>query len=128
MMHVIIAVVIAISIPSVLYTSGFDFDFYSLFIRYLSLPVALMAFVWYVLIVKTPNKQVSLISGLSRLSFGVYFIHIFIMRCFLWKIDLIKDMPGLIQIPVITLSTLFVSFLIVTLISRLPFSKFIIGV
>ena len=127
-MHVIIAVVIAILIPAVMYTSGLDYDFYSLLIRYLSLPVALMAFVWFVLINKTPNKQVSLIGWLSRLSFGVYFIHIFIMRYFLWKIDFIKDMPGLVQIPVITLSTLFVSFLIVTLISRLPFSKYLIGV
>jgi surface polysaccharide O-acyltransferase-like enzyme len=125
--HVIIAVVIAISIPALLYISSFDFDFYSL-LWYLSLPVALMAFVWFVLINKTPNKQVSVIGELSRLSFGVYFIHIFIMRCFLWKIDFIKDMPGLVQIPVITLSTLFVSILIVKLISRLPFSKFIIGV
>lgn len=125
--HIIIALVIAILIPALLYASGIDFNFYSL-LWYLCLPVVLMAGVWFVLINRTPNKHFSLISEISRLSFGIYFVHIFILRRCLWRIDFIRDMPGLIQIPVVMIATVVLSFLVVKLISRLPHSKYIIGV
>lgn len=125
--HVVVAVVIAILIPALLYASGIEFNFYSL-LWYLSLPVVLMASVWFVLINRTPNKHFFLISEISRLSFGIYFVHIFILRRCLWRIDFIRELPGLIQIPVVMIATLVLSFLIVKLISRLPFSKYIIGV
>lgn len=127
MLHVIMAVVVAISIPTLLYASSFVFNFYSL-LWYLSIPVVSMAFVWFVLIDRTTNKKFSLITEMSRLSFGIYFIHIFIMRDILWSINLIYELPGVIQILVVTMATLILSFLIVKLISRLPFSKYIIGV
>lgn len=125
--HIIIALVIAISIPALLYASGIDFNFYSL-LWYLSLPVVLMAGVWFVLINRTTNKHFYLISEISRLSFGIYFVHIFILRRFLWRVDFIKDLPGVIQIPVVMIATLVLSFLVVKLISLLPHSKYIIGV
>ena len=127
LIHVVIAIVIAFAIPILLYASNHEFNFYTL-LWYLSLPVALLAFVWFVLINRVPDKQFSLISEISKLSFGIYFIHIFILRRLLWKIDIIKDLPGLIQIPVVMITTLVLSFLVVKLISRLPYSKYIIGV
>ena len=125
--HVVVAVVIALLIPALLYATGIEFNFYSL-LWYLSLPVVLMASVWFVLINRTPNNQFYLISEISRLSFGIYFVHIFILRRCLWRIDVIRELPGLIQIPVVMIATLVLSFLVVKLISRLPFSKYIIGV
>lgn len=125
--HVMVAIVISFLIPALLYASGTEFDFYSL-LWYLSLPVVLMAGVWFVLINRTPNKRFSLISEISRLSFGIYFVHIFILRRILWRIDFIRDLPGLIQIPVVMVATFALSFLVVKLISRLPFSKYLIGV
>ena len=125
--HVIVAILIAVLIPVILYSCNLEFNFYSL-LWYLSIPVALLAYVWFVLINRTPDKQFSLISEISRLSFGIYFIHIFILRKFLWKIEIIKDLPGLIQIPVVMITTLILSYLIVKLISRLPHSKYMIGV
>ena len=43
-----VAIVVVALIPSLLYSSRIEFDFYSM-LWYLSLPVALMSFVWYVL-------------------------------------------------------------------------------
>lgn len=125
--HVVIAIAIAVLVPALLFASGVEFSFYSM-LWYLSLPVVSMAFVWFVLINKTSDKQISLVSEISKLSFGIYFIHVFILRRFLLKIEFIQEMPGLIQIPVVMISTLVLSFLIVKLISRLPHSKYIIGV
>ena len=121
--HIIAAGLLAIVIPVIIYTSGIECDFYSM-LWYLSLPVALMAFGWFVLIKRFPNKASSFIGHASALSL----VHIFIMRRIVWHIGFIGDLPGLIQIPCIMLITLLASYLVVWLISRLPFSKYIIGV
>lgn len=125
--HVLVAVTIIVLIPTVLYSSHVDFDFNSM-LWYRSLPVALMAFVWYVLIGQCANKRYAFLENVSRLSFGIYLVHIFVMRSILWKTDAILALPGLIQIPVITILTLTISFVIIWILSKLPFSKYIVGV
>ena len=125
--HVIVAFLIAFFIPVALYSSGMEFDFYSM-LWYLSLPVASMAFCWYVLIMRLPNKKVPCIEQMSKLSFGVYFVHILFMRQVIWKIDVITQWSGVTQILTIAVITIIVSYLFSWLISRLPFSKYIIGV
>ena len=125
--HVILAILVAIIVPTCLHVGEIEFDFYRM-LWYLSLPVALMAFSWFVIISKCPNRKVELISEISKLSFGIYLIHIFVMRNILYNIELIRDMPGLVQIPVVSISTFIISFCVVWLISRLPYSKYIIGV
>jgi len=125
--HVFLALAIAIMVPAVLYSSQVEFDFYSM-LWYLSLPVACMAFIWYALICQLHNKRITMFSDLSRLSFGIYLIHIFIMRDLLWQVDAISLLPGLIQIAVITIVTLLFSYIVVWSISKLSFSKYIIGV
>lgn len=125
--HVLLAIAVAIIVPVTLYCSAIEVDFYTM-LWYLSLPVALMAFCWFVVINKCPNKKIAIINEVSKLSFGIYLIHIFIMRNVLWRASLIIELPGVIQIPVVMISTLVLSFLVVKLISRLPFSKYIIGV
>ena len=125
--HVFLALAIAIMVPAVLYSSQVEFDFYSM-LWCLSLPVACMAFIWYALICQLHNKRITMFSDLSRLSFGIYLIHIFIMRDLLWQVDAISLLPGLIQIAVITTVTLLFSYIVVWSISKLSFSKYIIGV
>ena len=75
-----------------------------------------------------PNKRLALVGMVSKLSFGIYFVHIFIMRNIIWNLDVINQMPGLVQIPVIAIATFLLSLLLSWLISKLPFSKYIIGV
>ena len=125
--QIVIAAVFALIIPLALYGSGLDFDFYSM-LWYLSLPVASMAFVWFYFVNQSSNKELKLISEVSRLSFGIYLVHIFVMRDLLWRIGLIIDLPGLLQIPIITFVTFGISFFVVKLISYLPYSKYIVGV
>ena len=125
--HIIVSIILAILIPALIYFSGTEYDFYSM-LWYLSLPVALMSYSWFSMVKLFPNRHYPLIKQASALSFGVYLVHMFIMRRIVWHIGFIGDLPGLIQIPCIMLITLLASYLVVWLISRLPFSKYIIGV
>lgn len=121
-------IVIPILIAIYCKLANLDVDFYQMF-WYLSILVTMMAIGWFMLIKKTfeNKKAVNLITTFSNCSFGVYLIHIFIMRYFLWNLDFISAHGGLIQIILTTILTLGISYLLVFMISKLPFSKYIIG-
>ena len=108
--------------------SVLDFDFYQMF-WYLSIPVTMMSIGWFLFVKREfiNKKALYVTTTLSNCSFGVYLIHIFIMRNFLWNLDFISAYSGLIQIILTTILTLVISYLLVFLISKLPFSKYIIG-
>ena len=125
--HIIAAVAVAVIVPMMLLLSGIEFDFYRV-LWYLSLPVAMMAFAVFLLIMQFPNKPMSTIGEISKLSFGIYFVHVFIMRRIIWNLDVVHSMPWMVQIPVIALSSFLLSLLISWIISRFFFSKYIIGV
>lgn len=125
--HVFISVGIALFVPLTIYISPVKLDFYSA-LWYLTLPVASMALLWFSLIDRLPDFNCLWISNVADLCFGVYFIHIFIIRKCIWNIAFICDMPGLMQLFVISFVSLIVSFAISWILSKLPFSKFIIGV
>jgi surface polysaccharide O-acyltransferase-like enzyme len=124
--HVIMSTIVAVIVPLLLYSSGIEFDFFSS-LWYLSLPVAMLAFTIFVLVMCCPNKQMSLVSKISKLSFGIYFVHIFIMRRIIWNIDWINHLSGIVQITLIALSSFLLSLFLSWLISKLPFSKYMIG-
>lgn len=127
--HIVLTIVTVITTPILLLISGVNYDFYEV-LWYLSLPVALMAFCWFALISKSSifsNHESKAITATSRLSFGIYFIHIFLMRSLIWKIDFIQHMSGLVSIFVIAIFTFVASWGIIWLISKLSFSKYIIG-
>jgi surface polysaccharide O-acyltransferase-like enzyme len=68
------------------------------------------------------------LSKVARLTFGVYLIHIFIMRYVLWHCDYILGIQSyILQTIVIIILTLAGSFILSWLISLLPFSNYIIG-
>lgn len=125
--HVVLAIAVATIVPVTLYFSTIERDFYTM-LWYLSLPVVLMAFCWFVLINQCPNKKIAIINEVSKLSFGIYLIHLLIMRNLLWRISVITELPGVIQIPVVLILTFLLSFIGVWLLSKLTFSKYIIGV
>ena len=125
--HVLVAIMIVFAIPSVLYLTIREFDYYET-LDYLTLPVALMTFCWFVLINKLPNKRHATISKVAKVSFGIYLVHIFIVRNLLWKSCFIVSLPGLLQIPVVAIFTFVISYLVSWAISKLPSSKYIIGV
>ena len=113
-----------------------NFDFYRLF-WYLSIFVASLCCViwkgvlWLCMkpkIIKLLRSCFSILCISSNLTFGVYLIHILIMRDFLWRCEWvlhIKNYP--LQCGIITTVTLILSFVMYLLISRIPKSEWIIG-
>lgn len=96
---------------------------------YLSLPVAVMATSYFLLLskVKIPPIFFTVVSRLSSLCFGVYLCHILIMRNLLWNIDFIHNSGGLFHIPVVALLTIILSWTLSYIISKLKFSKYLIA-
>lgn len=108
-----------------------EVDFYSLF-WYLSIGVATMCLFWFVLLrcfhlLNQSNRLTLALAELSKMSFGIYLVHIFIMRDILWHWSFMASLSVWIQIPVCSVLTLALSYGVVKLISKLPFSKYIIG-
>ena len=124
---VVIAILIAVIIPAALYSSQIQFDYYVM-LDYLTLPVAAMSFCWFVMISSIKNNSNAIISKVARMSFGIYLVHIFILHNIIWEINDLAKLPSLVQILAICVLTFVFSFVVTWLISRLPFSKYIIGV
>ena len=99
------------------------------FFWYLSMPVAIMATAYFLLLSKIHvfEQSKSLISKMSSLSFGVYLCHILLMRSILWNIKIIHDSGPLLSIPIVAFLTIILSWILVYLLSKLPFSKFVVG-
>lgn len=110
---------------------------------YLSIPVMLMSVGWFTLIYKLFDEDVDgkvsrritkVTSGgvwLQRVSdccFGIYLMHIFVMRRGVWDIDYLTYRLGWVgQLMTSWLITLIISFVLTWLISYLPYSEYIIG-
>lgn len=108
--------------------SKVNVDFYQYF-WLLSIPVAMMATFWFLSAKKYFSFSVPhIISLISKYSFGIYFIHIFVMRRMVWNWDFVSQHGSALQIIMTTILTFIISFTIIFLISFLPFSKYIIGV
>ena len=110
-----------------------EIDFYSVF-WYQSIFVVIMCYAWYNLLLKTitkisiPMSLSRLLSELSNCSFGMYLMHIFLMRRWIWFFPYFREPNGgILQTFLIFITTFIVSFLITYLISLLPFSNYIIG-
>lgn len=99
------------------------------FFWYLSLPVAIMSTSYFILL---GNVQIvhskNLIISLSKLSFGVYLIHILIMRTLLWNISFISNSGPYLHILIVAVLTIFISWLFSWIISKLSISKYLIGI
>lgn len=106
-----------------------DLDFYSAF-WYLSAPVTIMTAAWFVGLKRlceifTLNMK---LLTTSSLSFGIYLIHIFIMRTLLWNWNVITEIPNYyLQTAVVALFTFIGSYVVCKIISYLPYSQYVIG-
>lgn len=103
-------------------------NFYTVF-WLLSIFTAMMAVGWF-RIFQIIDKRIpshSWITLLSNCCFGIYLVHIFIMRGILWKWDFISAHGGVIQIILTVVLTFTLSFIVIWGISKLPFAQYIIG-
>lgn len=130
--RLVLPVALAIVAPVACKLLRVEVDFYSLF-WYLSIFVAILTVAIYVVISKYGQKLVGgkLMNAVvltSNLSFGIYLIHIAVMRSFLWKLDCIIDIENyILQWAVVVVLTFAISWFCAYVISLLPFGNYIIG-
>lgn len=100
---------------------------------YLSLPIVLMTLSIFMLLMKyVRTDKLSLtvrnvISDFSNCSFGIYLLHIFVMRRIIWNMDIIRFTPPIYTIILIFIFTTLITWAISHMISRTLIGKFIIG-
>ena len=128
-LYAIAFVFISIVLPIVLFVLNVEVDFYSIF-WYLSITVVLWCVAWWItmkgLMKKVPQLP-NWVVELSKLSFGIYLLHILVMRNVLWQTEWMQNMNGLVQIVVCTFLTFTISALISWGISRIKYIRAIIG-
>lgn len=99
----------------------------------LSLPtMALCAcyFRYFIIIKHIPLKQKAerIFYNFSEHSFGIYLLHIYIIRHGLWPMFQEWALPTAVAIPMLVITGATASYLAVALLSHLPKSKYIVGI
>ena len=112
---------------------GWDLDFYKVF-WFLSAPVAIMTASWFIGIKclfaqkRLSRVVVSVLEQTNNLSFGIYLIHIFVMRTLLWNWSMVQAIGNYyLQTLIVAVLTFVGSYMICYLIAYFPFSQYIIG-
>ena len=127
----IILLLIPFAIATILKIQQIPVRFYDSF-WYLSFLVAMMSVAWFTMVKRVNivyDNASRLHRGIALVSnccFGIYLIHIFIMRSVIWEWTWLYDM-GVMQILLVTLLTFFGSLVVTWLVSYLPGAEFIIG-
>ena len=122
-------IAISVILPIVLFVMNVEVDFYSLFWN-LSITVTFQCIVWWSVLkrlMKRTAQLPSFIVELSKLSFGIYLIHILVMRNLLWKTEWMQNMNGLVQIVICAILTFTIAALISWGISKIKYVRAIIG-
>lgn len=123
---------IPIGVVSAVKLSGTEIDFYQYF-WYLSVFVVAMTIAWFSLLCRIhwhkmlPHKIVQAIALFSKASFGIYLVHIFVMRKCLWNIEPLNSLEGIAHIACVFLLTVSISWSFVVLVSYLPHSEWLVG-
>ena len=125
----VVFVCVSVVLPIALLILNVEVDFYSVF-WYLSITVALQCVVWWLLVkrlMRDVPKLPNWVVELSKLSFGIYLVHILVMRNVLWKTEWMQNMHGFVQIVVCAILTFTISALISWGISKIKYVRAIIG-
>lgn len=112
---------------------GWNLDFYSAF-GYLSVPVAVMTATLFASVKRLVEKrQLGSVAStslalVSNLSFGIYLVHIFVMRTLLYNWSFVLGIGNYyVQTLVVTVLTFIGSFAVCWIISKLPYSQYVTG-
>lgn len=128
-----VAMAFGVVLPNLFKLAHVEMDYGSVF-WYLSPSVMSMCVFWWVVLKKLSlklhfsAKAVRGLSLLSSLSFGVYLVHIFLMRRVFYHFPMVAEMSSYIsQTIVIILLTAVASFLVSALFSLTPLGSYLIG-
>lgn len=97
----------------------------------MALPAVLLAGSYFLLLKHVPlsSRMKKIVYQFARHSFGIYLVHILVMRSVLWPILEPMQMNHALAVPLITFLTALFSFMVVWGIGKVvPFSKYIVGV
>ena len=117
----------------IFYAIGNKLNIYEMF-WYLSIFCAMMCYSWFTIIRNSSNWIDSwrddarrFLVLFSNCTFGIYLMHIFVMRNFLWDTCHIANLGGFLSFAVSFGGTLLISLVLTILISHLPGAENIIG-
>ncbi|MGZ2371885.1 acyltransferase [Ancylomarina sp. YFZ004] len=125
--------ILSIILPAIFYIvpiSGFNSG--TVLYNYLSISVVMMCIGWFVLIQNMQmmhlNKTfIKLMKELSTMSFGIYLLHIFVMHRWIWTWIPEGTISLELEIIIVAILTFILSYVIVKIISYIPYTKYIIG-
>ena len=125
--------VLAACAPFLCFLAGWHVDFYRQF-WYLSVFVAAMGIGWWALVTEgcrrlsPPAAVVRAVTGFSDLTFGIYLVHIYVLRSFLWRQGWIAGIaPDVLRTLVLVLLGSLLSALLCWALSRIPGAEYVIG-
>lgn len=124
--------VVVIAVPVICKLLNIKVDFYDLF-WYLSIFVVIQCVCWWKAICNIKQNAIGektayYIIELSKMTFGIYLVHIFIMRYVLWHCDFILNIGSYyLQTATIIVLTFVLSALCTYLIGFMPKSQYIVG-
>lgn len=125
----IVLLLFSIVLPLALFILQIEVDFYRV-CWYLSITVALQCVAWWSLVKRMMKAVTQLpvwVGVLSNLCFGIYLVHILVMRNFLWEMEWMMNMNGIVQIVVCTILTFLISAAASWGISKIPYVRKVIG-
>lgn len=96
----------------------------------LSLPTMALCACYFIIIKHIPLKQKAehIFYNFAEHSFGIYLLHIYIIRHGLWPLFQEWALPTAVAIPMLVITGAAASYLAVALLSHLPKSKYIVGI
>jgi surface polysaccharide O-acyltransferase-like enzyme len=124
--HIIIIVLLLV-FPWILYL--FPSIPHSAIQNRMAINVVAMSVIYFLVLkhIKWTNRMKRICYDFANHSFGIYLVHLLVMRKVLWPILEPLQLHYAIQIPLVVILTAVLSYLVVHLISKLPYSKYIIG-
>ena len=95
----------------------------------MSINMAALASVYFLIIkhIRWSDRMKKICYDFANHSFGIYLVHLIVMRRILWPLIEPLHLHYAIQIPLVVILTAGISYGIVHLLSKLPYSKYIIG-
>lgn len=124
--HIMVFISLII-LPGVLYCTPMP---HSMIQNRMSLNVTALCVCYFVILkhLNYNDRMKRLCYIFAQHSFGIYLIHIIVMRSFLWPLLIQLDLNRALQVPLTVLLTALLSYLVIKLMSYLPYSKYIVGI
>lgn len=126
-------VLVSMAAPLLVLFLHVEVDFYQFF-WYLSLPVVLQCVVWFLGIKRLEpwlqswnDKIKNDLQWVSSQTFGIYLVHILIMRGWLWKTAWMQSLTSVTHMVVCAIITFCLAMCLTALIRKVPYLRMIVG-